>query len=105
MSINTPWNEVKWNWPPWYNENIVESYIKYPLLYKRMWSIQTYHCLTVTCVFFIINQPLFINTDFQSKKTGGEAGNKEAEDAEMLLLHNKPLTDLTSLLTQLVGIH
>lgn len=39
----------------------------------------------------------------QSKKTGGEAGNKEAEDAEMLLLNNKPLTDLTSLLTQLVG--
>lgn len=38
----------------------------------------------------------------QSKKTGGEAGNKEAEDAEMLLLNNKPLTDLTSLLTQLL---
>lgn len=38
----------------------------------------------------------------QSKRTGGEAGNKEAEDAEMLLLHNKPLTDLTTLLTQLL---
>ncbi|XP_071163636.1 serine/threonine-protein kinase ULK4-like isoform X2 [Mytilus edulis] len=38
----------------------------------------------------------------QSKKSGGEAGNKEAEDAEMLLLNNKPLTDLTSLLTQLL---
>lgn len=40
----------------------------------------------------------------QVKKAGaGEGGTKEAELAEALLLTNKPFTDLTTLLTQLVG--
>ncbi|XP_052237565.1 serine/threonine-protein kinase ULK4-like isoform X3 [Dreissena polymorpha] len=38
----------------------------------------------------------------QAKKAGGEASSKETEDAEHLLLQNKALTDLTSLLTQLL---
>ena len=38
----------------------------------------------------------------QAKKAGGEGASKETEDAEHLLLQNKALTDLTSLLTQLV---
>ena len=39
----------------------------------------------------------------QAKKGGGDHGNKEAEMAESLLLANKPFTDLTTLLTQLVS--
>ncbi|XP_053386677.1 serine/threonine-protein kinase ULK4-like isoform X1 [Mercenaria mercenaria] len=38
----------------------------------------------------------------QAKKAGGEGASKETEDAEHLLLQNKALTDLTSLLTQLL---
>lgn len=38
----------------------------------------------------------------QNKRAGGEGGNREAEEAEQLLLTNKSLTDLTTILTQLV---
>ncbi|KAK3602625.1 hypothetical protein CHS0354_034209 [Potamilus streckersoni] len=38
----------------------------------------------------------------QTKKTGGESATKDTEDAENLLLMNKPLTDLTSLLTHML---
>nr|XP_034324271.1 serine/threonine-protein kinase ULK4 isoform X2 [Crassostrea gigas] len=38
----------------------------------------------------------------QNKKAGGEGGNREAEEAEQLLLTNKSLTDLTTILTQLL---
>lgn len=38
----------------------------------------------------------------QAKKAGGDAQTKETEEAEQLLLMNKALTDLTSLLTQLL---
>ena len=38
----------------------------------------------------------------QSKKAGGDSATKETEEAEHLLLMNKALTELTSLLTQLV---
>lgn len=38
----------------------------------------------------------------QAKKAGGEGASKETEDAEHLLLQNKSLTDLTSLLTHLL---
>jgi hypothetical protein len=39
----------------------------------------------------------------QAKKAGGAGGTKEAEQAEALLLTNKPIIDLTSILTQLVS--
>lgn len=38
----------------------------------------------------------------QAKKAGGDAQTRETEEAEQLLLMNKALTDLTSLLTQLL---
>ncbi|KAK6166744.1 hypothetical protein SNE40_023371 [Patella caerulea] len=38
----------------------------------------------------------------QSKKGGASTASKEAEWAEQLLMYNKPLTDLTSVLTQLL---
>ncbi|XP_062580885.1 serine/threonine-protein kinase ULK4-like isoform X2 [Saccostrea cucullata] len=38
----------------------------------------------------------------QNKRAGGEGGNREAEEAEQLLLTNKSLTDLTTILTQLL---
>lgn len=38
----------------------------------------------------------------QSKKSAGDAGSREAEEAEQLLLSNKSLTDLTTVLTQLL---
>lgn len=48
---------------------------------------------------------MFLFFHEQLKKGGGGSGegNKEAEEAEQLLLTNKPLTELTPLLTQLVG--
>ena len=39
---------------------------------------------------------------FQAKKGGGEHSSKEAEQAEQLLLMNKPFTELMSVLAQLV---
>ncbi|XP_052814405.1 serine/threonine-protein kinase ULK4-like isoform X2 [Mya arenaria] len=44
----------------------------------------------------------FVRKALQAKKAGGEGSSKETEDAEHLLLQNKALTDLTSLLTQLL---
>ncbi|XP_048734641.2 serine/threonine-protein kinase ULK4-like isoform X2 [Ostrea edulis] len=38
----------------------------------------------------------------QNKRAGSETGNREAEEAEQLLLTNKSLTDLTTILTQLL---
>ena len=52
--------------------------------------ITIFHSMTPDYVLFL-----------QSKK-GGAGDTHEAEEAESLLLTNKPLTDLTSLLTQLV---
>jgi hypothetical protein len=43
---------------------------------------------------------------FQARKAAGAgdtAAGREAEEAEQLLLSNKPLTDLTPVLTQLVS--
>lgn len=44
----------------------------------------------------------YFNVNLQAKKAGGGGGTKEAEQAEVLLLTNKPFTDVTSILTQLV---
>lgn len=55
---------------------------------------------------FVKQRQLIYNFVFvgQNKKAGGEGGNREAEEAEQLLLTNKSLTDLTTILTQLVGV-
>ena len=52
----------------------------------------------------VVLNPYKLSVSFcQAKKTGGDHGSREAEHAENLLLANKPFTELTPQLTQLVS--
>ena len=64
-------------------------------------------CICVcVCVHVYVCVCVHICVCVQAKKAGGGdlAGGREAEEAEQLLLINKPFTELTQMLTQLVAL-